>query len=81
MIEEYDFRSEEQGQTDKTYEIALRPRQLEDFAGQSQVVENLRARGIPVEYILFPDEGHGFRKTKNRIHSTTSIVNWFIKYH
>ena len=42
MIEEYDFRSEEQGQTDKTYEIALRPRQLEDFAGQSQVVENLR---------------------------------------
>ena len=45
-----------------------------------QVVENLKARGIPVEYILFPDEGHGFRKTKNRIHSTTSIVNWFIKY-
>ena len=45
-----------------------------------QVVENLKARGIPVEYILFPDEGHWFRKTKNRIHSTTSIVNWFIKY-
>ena len=42
MIEEYDFRSEEQDQTDKTYEIALRPKQLEDFAGQSQVVENLR---------------------------------------
>ena len=45
-----------------------------------QVVENLKKRGVPVEYILFPDEGHGFRKTKNRIHSTTSIVNWFIKY-
>ena len=45
-----------------------------------QVVENLKARSIPVEYILFPDEGHGFLKTKNRIHSTTSIVNWFIKY-
>ena len=42
MIEEYDFRSEDQGQTDKTYEIALRPKQLEDFAGQPQVVENLR---------------------------------------
>ena len=42
MIEEYDFRSDSQDQTDKTYEIALRPKRLEDFAGQPQVVENLR---------------------------------------
>ena len=42
MIEEYDFRSDNQDQTDKTYEIALRPKRLEDFAGQPQVVENLR---------------------------------------
>jgi len=41
MIEEYDFRSNEQDQTDKTYEIALRPKYLEDFAGQPLVVENL----------------------------------------
>ena len=45
-----------------------------------QVVENLKERDVPVEYILFPDEGHGFRKTINRIRSTTSIVNWFVKY-
>ena len=45
-----------------------------------QVVENLKKRGVPVEYILFPDEGHGFRKTINRIRSTSSIVNWFVKY-
>ena len=35
MIEEYDFRSEEQDQTDKTYEIALRPKQLEDFGASA----------------------------------------------
>ena len=28
-----------------------------------QVVESLKKRGVPVEYVLFPDEGHGFRKT------------------
>ena len=42
MIEEFDLRSEEQDKTDKTYEIALRPKHLEDFSGQDQVVENLR---------------------------------------
>jgi dipeptidyl aminopeptidase/acylaminoacyl peptidase len=42
-----------------------------------QVVESLRGRGVPVEYILFPDEGHGFRKAPNRIRSTTAIVRWF----
>ena len=32
-----------------------------------QVVDSLKKRGIPVEYVLFPDEGHGWRKTPNRI--------------
>jgi dipeptidyl aminopeptidase/acylaminoacyl peptidase len=42
-----------------------------------QVVNSLKQRGIPVEYILFPDEGHGWRKTPNRIRSTISIVKFF----
>lgn len=42
-----------------------------------QVVESLEARGVPVEYVLFPDEGHGWRKTKNRITSDVAIVRWF----
>ena len=42
-----------------------------------QVVANLRSRGVAVDYVLFPDEGHGFRKTNNRITSTVSIVKWF----
>ena len=45
-----------------------------------QVVENLRKRNIPVEYILFSDEGHGIRKTSNRIRAITAIVRWFEKY-
>ena len=45
-----------------------------------QVVANLRERGVPVEYILFPDEGHGWRKTANRVTSTVKIVEFFTKY-
>ncbi len=45
-----------------------------------QVVEQLKARGIPVDYILFADEGHGFRKEENRITSATAIVEWFMTY-
>lgn len=45
-----------------------------------QVVENLKRRNVPVEYILFPDEGHGWRKIPNRIRSTVSIVKFFETY-
>lgn len=45
-----------------------------------QVVESLQKRRVPCEYILFPDEGHGFRKTSNRIRATVAIVQWFTKY-
>ncbi len=45
-----------------------------------QVVDSLKQRGVPVEYVLFPDEGHGFRKTANRITSQVAIVKWFEKH-
>jgi len=45
-----------------------------------QVVERLRRQGIHVEYILFPDEGHGFSKTPNRIRTAVSIVGWFVEH-
>lgn len=32
-----------------------------------EIVEAARANGVPVEYIVFEDEGHGFAKKKNRI--------------
>ena len=45
-----------------------------------QVVDNLKRRNVPVEYVLFADEGHGWRKTPNRIRSAVSIVKFFEKY-
>ena len=45
-----------------------------------QVVDALKKNNIPVHYTLFPDEGHGWAKTKNRITSTVEIVEWFTKY-
>src|SRR5579864_401839 len=45
-----------------------------------QVVQALERRGVPVQYVLFPDEGHGFRKIPNRIRATAAIVRWFETY-
>lgn len=42
-----------------------------------QVVEQLQQRGVSVDYVLFPDEGHGFVKAPNRITSAVAIVRWF----
>ncbi len=45
-----------------------------------QVVHELERRGVPVKYILFPDEGHGFRKLPNRVTTTVAIVRWFVEH-
>jgi dipeptidyl aminopeptidase/acylaminoacyl peptidase len=45
-----------------------------------QVADTLKKRGVPVDLVLFPDEGHGFRKTPNQVRSTVSVVEWFEKY-
>lgn len=42
-----------------------------------QIVNTLKQRGVPVEYVLFHDEGHGWRKTPNRIRSTVEEVRFF----
>jgi dipeptidyl aminopeptidase/acylaminoacyl peptidase len=42
-----------------------------------QVVKALQSRNVPVKYVLFPDEGHGFRKTANAITASVSITRWF----
>jgi dipeptidyl aminopeptidase/acylaminoacyl peptidase len=45
-----------------------------------QVVERLKARGTPVEYVFFADEGHGFEKAPNRVRASVAIVRWFDRY-
>jgi len=36
-------------------------------AESEQIVAAMRDKGIPHEYLLFPDEGHGFAKPENRL--------------
>lgn len=36
-------------------------------AESDQIVQALRARGVPVEYVVKDDEGHGFVKPENRL--------------
>lgn len=45
-----------------------------------QVVAALRQRAVPVDYILFADEGHGFFNEDNRVAAISAIVEWFVKY-
>ena len=43
----------------------------------AKIVEALRARRVPVAYLLFPGEGHGFRKPENIIHSLESELSFY----
>lgn len=45
-----------------------------------QMVAQLRERGHPVEYLLFPDEGHGIVKVENRIKAYTAIAEFLDRY-
>ncbi|WP_337186050.1 S9 family peptidase [Phenylobacterium sp.] len=36
-------------------------------AESDQIVDAMKAKGIPVTYILFPDEGHGFARPQNNL--------------
>ena len=36
-------------------------------AESEMIVQALRENGKPVEYLLFPDEGHGFARPENRL--------------
>ena len=35
---------------------------------------------MPVEYVVFPDEGHGFRKNVNRITAAEAYLAFLYKY-
>jgi dipeptidyl aminopeptidase/acylaminoacyl peptidase len=45
-----------------------------------ELVAAVRANGVPVEYVLFPDEGHGFTKRENRIKASDAFVAFLDKY-
>ena len=45
-----------------------------------EIVEELNKNNIPVEYIVFDDEGHGFRKKENQIKGYRKIKNFLDMY-
>lgn len=45
-----------------------------------ELVAAVKANNVPVEYIVFPDEGHGFRSRDNRITASDSYVTFLNRY-
>jgi dipeptidyl aminopeptidase/acylaminoacyl peptidase len=45
-----------------------------------QVVDTLKKNGRKVEFLLFPDEGHGWRKIPNRVKSTVTMADFFKRH-
>jgi dipeptidyl aminopeptidase/acylaminoacyl peptidase len=39
-------------------------------------LQQLKENNVPVEYIIFPDEGHGFIKKENEIKGYGQILNF-----
>lgn len=45
-----------------------------------EIVDNARANGVEVEYVLFDDEGHGFRKKENNITASKKVLEFLDKH-
>jgi len=40
------------------------------------IVAAVKKNGVPVEYVVFPDEGHGFAKKKNQIEGYSAVLKF-----
>src|SRR5262249_46238519 len=49
-------------------------------AESDQIVASMKTRGLPVTYVLYPDEGHGLDRPENRL-SWYAIVEAFLASH
>ncbi len=49
-------------------------------AESDDIVAALKKSGVPVEYVVFPDEGHGFTKKKDQIVAWRSIREFLDRY-
>jgi dipeptidyl aminopeptidase/acylaminoacyl peptidase len=45
-----------------------------------EIVAAVKRKGVPVEYVLFPDEGHGFVRKENEIKGYTQILHFLDRY-
>ena len=49
-------------------------------AESEQIVKAMQQAGKPVEYALYPDEGHGFARPENRLHFYAIAEEFLAKY-
>jgi dipeptidyl aminopeptidase/acylaminoacyl peptidase len=49
-------------------------------AESDQIAEAVRKNGKEVQYVLYPDEGHGFQRPENRIHFFAVTEQFLAKY-
>lgn len=49
-------------------------------AESDDIVEAARANGVPVEYVLFEDEGHGFAKKQNQLEGWRAVLAFLDRY-
>ncbi len=49
-------------------------------AESEQIVEAMKSKGIDYEYMLFPDEGHGFAKPENRLKFYAAAEKFLAKH-
>jgi dipeptidyl aminopeptidase/acylaminoacyl peptidase len=45
-----------------------------------EIVAAVKKNNVPVEYIVFPDEGHGFTKKKNQIEGYGAVLRFLDRY-
>ncbi len=45
-----------------------------------EIVVAAKKNGVPVEYVIFPDEGHGFVKKENNIKASEEVLKFLDKY-
>ena len=45
-----------------------------------QLVEKLETRGVPVETMIFDDEGHGLIKLKNKLQAYPAVISFLERY-
>ena len=45
-----------------------------------EIVEGVKKNGVPVQYVVYPDEGHGFQKKENQIATTKTTLLFLDKY-
>ena len=45
-----------------------------------EIVEAVKKNGVPVEYVVFDDEGHGFRKKENQIEGYGKILEFLDRH-